>query len=261
MVNTVKIGVLGAGGRMGRAIIAAMAEDPRLALAGAVERPGHPSCGQGLPTGHIICGNVLPIARSADVLIDFTVPDALDETLRAALDGRAALVVGTTGLEARHHAAIDQAARHIPILQSANMSLGVNLLAALVEQAARRLGADWDIEVLDLHHRHKVDAPSGTALMLGEAAARGRGDSLANLRAPPRDGIAAPRRAGHIGFAALRGGSAAGDHAVLLATEGERLELWHRAESRDIFARGALFAARWLAGKAPGRYAMPDALA
>jgi 4-hydroxy-tetrahydrodipicolinate reductase len=260
MSESVKLGVLGAGGRMGQAVLDAIAADPRTQLAGAVERPGHPLCGQALPGGHLVCGNVLPVARSADALIDFTVPEALDESIRAALEGRAALVVGTTGLGPEHHAAIDRAARHVAVLQSANMSLGVNLLATLVEQAARRLGPDWDIEVLDLHHRHKTDAPSGTALMLGEAAARGRGATLAALRTPIRDGIGPARREGAIGFSAMRGGSSAGEHAVLLATEGERLELWHRAETRTIFARGALFAARWLVGRPPGRYTMAHAL-
>ncbi|MFZ4380572.1 MAG: 4-hydroxy-tetrahydrodipicolinate reductase, partial [Sandarakinorhabdus sp.] len=166
----------------------------------------------------------------------------------------------TTGLEAAHHAAVDAAARHIAVLQAANTSLGVTLLARLVEQAARALGPEWDIEIAELHHRMKVDAPSGTALALGEAAARGRGVDLASHRTSGRDGITGARIAGHIGFASLRGGSAAGDHMVLLASEGERIELWHRAEDRAIFARGALKAAQWLAGKPRGRYAMADVL-
>lgn len=253
------VGVLGAGGRMGQAVLAALRDAPDARLAGAVERAGHPLCGTPVGDGQMICANAAPLARAADVLIDFTTPDALDEHLRAAVDGRAALVVGTTGLDAAHHAAIDRAARDVAILQAANMSLGVNLLAALVRQAAARL-ADWDVEVLELHHRHKRDAPSGTALLLGEAAAQGRGTRLDAVRTRLRDGIGEPRREGSIGFAAMRGGSAAGDHLVLLATEGERLELAHRAEGREIFARGAVRAALWLAGKPPGRYRMDDVL-
>ena len=165
-------------------------------------------------------------------------------------------MIGTTGLTEEHHALIEAAARDVPVLQAANTSLGVNLLAALVQQAAARLGPDWDIEVLEMHHRHKVDAPSGTALLLGEAAARGRGVTLGatNLDRQGR------REEGAIGIASLRGGSVAGDHLVVLATAGERLELGHRAESRAIFARGALKAALWLAGKPAGRYTMADML-
>jgi 4-hydroxy-tetrahydrodipicolinate reductase len=172
------------------------------------------------------------------------------------MDGKSAILVGTTGLGAQHHALIDEAAAHIPVLQAANTSLGVTLLAALVEQAARALDTGWDIEIAELHHRHKVDAPSGTALFLGEAAARGRGAPLETLRLPPHEDTPGSRRAGGIGFATLRGGSAAGDHRVLLAGEGERIELAHLAEGRDIFAKGAVKAARWLTGKAPGRYRM-----
>lgn len=264
----IRVGVLGAGGRMGQAIIAQIADWPELRLAGAVERAGHPSCGRPAGPGHpetlTVCSNVGAIARHCDVLIDFSAPSALAASLEAAQEGRCALVVGTTGLEAEHHAAIDAAARDIAVLQAANTSLGVTLLARLVEQAARALGPDWDIEIAELHHRMKVDAPSGTALALGAAAAAGRGIDLAthseHNRIMGRDGITGARVAGQIGFASLRGGSAAGDHMVLLASEGERIELWHRAENRDIFARGALKAAEWLAGKPAGRYAMADVL-
>jgi 4-hydroxy-tetrahydrodipicolinate reductase len=252
----IKIGVLGAGGRMGQAIIAEVQGAADCWLAGGVERPGHPMCGTVIGDGLVVCANAAPVARQADVLIDFTTPDALEEHLRAAMDGKSAIFVGTTGLGARHHALIDGAAAHIPVLQAANTSLGVTLLAALVEQAARALDAGWDIEIAELHHRHKVDAPSGTALFLGEAAARGRGAPLERLRLPPHDCTSGPRRAGGIGFAALRGGSAAGDHRVLLAGEGERIELAHLAEGRDIFAKGAVKAARWLADKPAGRYRM-----
>lgn len=252
----IRVGVLGAGGRMGRTVIAAVAADPRLMLSGAIECAGHPAVGTRLGGGLTICSNPGPLAHASDVLIDFTVPAALAATLDAVCDGDAALVVGTTGLGASHHQAIDRAAKSVAILQAANTSLGVALLLRLVEQAAATLGPDWDIEIAELHHRDKIDAPSGTALALGAAAAAGRG-----VGAPPgqldRNGR---RERGEIGFASLRGGSAAGDHVVLFAGNGERLELGHRAESRDIFARGAVRAAAWLSGRAPGRYAMADVL-
>lgn len=252
----IRIGVLGAGGRMGQAIIAEVLGAGDMALAGGVERPGHPSCGSPIGKGLVVCANAAPVAHQADVLIDFSSPDALEEHIRAALDGDAALLIGTTGLQPRHHEAINTAARSIPVLQAANTSLGVNLLAALVEQASRALDEQWDIEIVELHHRHKVDTPSGTALFLGEAAARGRGKPLDQLQLPlVREGA---RPEGGIGFASLRGGSAAGDHRVILATEGERIELGHNAEGRDLFARGAVKAARWLAGQKPGRYQMSD---
>lgn len=254
----IRIGVLGAGGRMGQAIIAEVLAAPDCWLAGGVERAGHPICGSVIGEGLVVCANAAPVAHKADVLIDFTSPAALEENLRAALDGKAAILVGTTGLSPEHHAAIDRAAKTIPVLQAANTSLGVTVLAAMVEQAARALDAAWDIEIVELHHRHKVDAPSGTALFLAEAAARGRGAPLAELRLPPHTAESGVRRAGGIGFAAMRGGSAAGDHKVILAGEGERIELGHVAESRDIFARGAVKAARWLAGRKPGRYTMAD---
>lgn len=255
----IRVGVLGAGGRMGRAIIAAIVADPRLCLAGAVERAGHPSVGTALDGGLTIASNPFALAHRADVLVDFTMPDALDANLDAACTGGVALVIGTTGLEPRHHAAIDRAARDIAVLQAANTSIGVAVMSRLVETAAAAL-PDWDIEILDLHHRDKRDAPSGTALALGEAAARGRGTTLESVRIRLRDGIGPVRASGGIGFAALRGGSAAGDHLVLFAGDGERIELVHRAESRDIFASGAVRAAAWLAGRKPGRYTMADAL-
>ena len=260
----IKIGVLGAGGRMGQAIISAIEADPKLRLAGAIERAGHAAVGLAIggpaPATLTIGSNPKPLAHASDVLIDFTAPAALEATLEAACEGRTAIVVGTTGLDARHHAMIDSAARSIPVLQSANTSLGVALLTRLVEQAARALGPEWDIEIAELHHRDKVDAPSGTALSLGAAAARGRGVDLDTVSNRGRNGITGARTPGHIGFASLRGGSAAGDHTVLFAGDGERLELRHLAESRDIFATGALKAATWLAGKPPGRYTMDDVL-
>jgi 4-hydroxy-tetrahydrodipicolinate reductase len=200
------------------------------------------------------------LAQASDVLIDFTTPAALEATLDACCDGRAALVVGTTGLEPHHHALIDRAAANIAVLQASNTSLGVALLSRLVEQAARALGPDWDIEISELHHRQKTDAPSGTALSLGAAAARGRRLDLEARSERGRDGLNTRRLPGNIGFSSLRGGTAAGDHMVLLAGDGERIELWHRAESRAIFARGALKAAAWLAGRPQGRYSIDDVL-
>lgn len=216
-------------------------------------------------TGGALAGGVdqgedaATLAAMSDVLVDFSAPSALAAHIAAAEAAGIGLVVGTTGLGADAHQLIDAAATRIPILQAANTSLGVNLLAALVRQAAARLGPDWDIEIVEMHHRHKLDAPSGTALLLGEAAAAGRGVALDAVAARGRDGMGA-RAEGEIGFAALRGGSVAGDHVVILAAEGERIELGHRAESRAIFARGAIRAALWLAGRPAGRYAMADML-
>lgn len=250
------IGIFGARGRMGQAI-AGIAADAGLTVAGGTDSQAGGSIGaEGTP----ITADPAALAVTADVLIDFSVPAALDAHLAACIAADKPLLIGTTGLEAEHQARIDVAARSIPVLQTGNTSLGVNLLAALVREAAARLGDDWDIEIVEMHHRHKVDAPSGTALLLGQAAAAGRGIDLASHSARGRDGITGARKAGDIGFAALRGGSVAGDHMVILATDQERIELGHRAESRIIFARGAIKAAQWLIGKAPGRYAMADVL-
>lgn len=235
-----RIGIFGSSGRMGRAI------------AEAAAAVGAPVAGDA-DTG----GDGAALARAADVLVDFSVPEALSAHLTAARLADKPILIGTTGLDGSHQAMIDDAARSVPVLQAANTSLGVNLLAALVAQAAARLGTDWDIEVLEMHHRHKIDAPSGTALLLGQAAANARGKSLPELTRFDRNDA---REAGTIGFASLRGGSVAGDHLVIFAAEGERIELGHRAESRAIFARGAVKAALWLAGQGPGRYTMKDVL-
>ncbi|TMJ11968.1 MAG: 4-hydroxy-tetrahydrodipicolinate reductase [Alphaproteobacteria bacterium] len=226
------ISLFGAGGRMGRAIAEAAAGREDVTIGG--ERP--------------------------DVYVDFSAPAALDANLEAAVAAGRPILIGTTGLTPDHHRLIDEAMAHVAVLQAANTSLGVNLLAHLVREAAAKLGPDWDVEIVEMHHRMKGDAPSGTALLLGQAAAEGRGGSLDALAVRGRDGITGPRIHGSIGFAALRGGSVAGDHQVILATEGERIELGHRAESRAIFARGAIRAALWLAGKPAGRYAMADVL-
>jgi 4-hydroxy-tetrahydrodipicolinate reductase len=195
-----------------------------------------------------------------DVFVDFSVPDAVEEHLRAARSAGKPILVGTTGLEPEHQSMIDEAAAGIAVIQAANTSLGVNLLAHLVRETAARLGEDWDVEIVEMHHRLKVDCPSGTALMLGRAAAEGRGMELETAADRGRDGIAGPRQPGRIGFASLRGGTVAGDHQVIFASESERIELGHRAESRAIFARGAIEAAVWLADKPAGRYTMADVL-
>lgn len=253
----VRLGIIGAGGRMGRAIAAEAIACEDVRLAGGVDRAGQEGeLAPGIAIGH----DLTVLAAACDVLIDFSSPAALPANLTAAVQTGTALVIGTTGLSAEDHRHIDRAAETIAILQTGNTSLGVNLLAALVRQAAAALGPDWDIEILEMHHRHKVDAPSGTALLLGEAAAEGRSVDLAEVADRGRDGITGPRRHGAIGFAALRGGSVAGDHQVIFAADGERVELGHRAETREIFARGAVRAALWLAGKPAGRYQMTDVL-
>ena len=236
-----RIGIIGSAGRMGQAIAAQIAETAEHELAGAIDLGGDP----------------LALAKASDVLIDFSSPKALAVNLGAATTARVPLVIGTTGLEAEHHKMIDNTATHIPVLQTGNTSLGVNMLAALVQQAAARLGDDWDIEIVEMHHHHKVDAPSGTALLLGEAAAAGRGITLVDHMDVDRNHR---RERGDIGFASLRGGSVFGDHSVILAGNGERIELGHRAENREIFARGAVRAAGWLIGKQAGRYSMAEVL-
>ena len=238
------IGILGSAGRMGQAIARAIADQPGLTLAGGIDKGENPA----------------PLAAAAQVLIDFSSPHALEAHLDAAIAHARPLLIGTTGLEERHHWLIDQAAESIAVLQTGNTSLGVNMLAALVEQAAARLGEDWDIEIVETHHRMKVDAPSGTALLLGDAAARGRHVPLAEARTPAREGITGARTPGTIGFAALRGGTVAGDHTVHFLGTSERLSFSHLAENRDIFAAGALRGAAWLIGRAPGRYTMRDVL-
>jgi 4-hydroxy-tetrahydrodipicolinate reductase len=196
----------------------------------------------------------------ADVFVDFSAPDALEQNLHAALAAKRPILIGTTGLLDAHQALIERASADVAILPAANTSLGVNLLSHLVREAAARLGPDWDIEISEMHHRMKADAPSGTALLLGRAAAEGRGVDLATVSDRARDGITGPRTPGDIGFAVLRGGTVAGEHQVIFAGDGERIELGHRAESRAVFAHGALAAAVWLAGKPAGRYSMADVL-
>jgi 4-hydroxy-tetrahydrodipicolinate reductase len=226
------ISIFGAGGRMGQAIAeaAALRDDVRIS------------------------------AHHPDVFVDFSVPDAVGEHLGQALRAGKPILIGTTGLAADHHRLIDEAAARIPLIHAANTSLGVNLLAHLVRETAARLDEEWDVEIVEMHHRMKADSPSGTALMIGRAAAEGRRVELDSVAERGRDGITGPREPGRIGFASLRGGSVAGEHLAIFAAEGERLELGHRAESRAIFARGAIEAALWLVGKPAGRYTMADVL-
>jgi len=260
--------VVGAAGRMGRTLIRTVAETEGAKLVAAVERAGSPfldqDAGEVAGAGNLgvpITDDPLKAFAHADGVLDFTAPAATVEFAGYAAQARIAHIIGTTGCTEADDARIQAAARHATIVKSGNMSLGVNLLAVLVEQAAKALSAsDFDIEVLEMHHRHKVDAPSGTALLLGEAAARGRQINLAEESVRVRDGHTGPRPEGSIGFATLRGGSVVGDHSVILAGAGERIVLSHHAEDRALFARGAVKAALWANGRKPGLYTMRDVL-
>jgi len=263
-----KLVVVGAGGRMGKSLIKAICETEGAELFGAIERSSDASVGKDAGElagvgvlGVNISDDPLPIFAKAEGVVDFTAPVASVEFAALAAQARIVHVIGTTGCTPEDDAKISAAARHATIIKSGNMSLGVNLLAALVEKASKALStADYDIEVLEMHHKHKVDAPSGTALMLGEAAARGRDINLNANAVKSRDGITGPREPGTIGFATLRGGSVIGEHSVLLAGEGEIIELSHRATDRALFARGAIKAAMWGKGRKPGLYSMKDVL-
>jgi 4-hydroxy-tetrahydrodipicolinate reductase len=266
-MSDMRLIVAGASGRMGRALIQAISESAGVVLAGAVEAAGSAVIGRdsgalsGLEKNGIAVTAVIePLLAGADGLIDFTVPQA---TLGfAELTARQGLVhvIGTTGLSATDEAAIAAAGRRAIVVKSGNMSLGVNLLAALVKRVAKTLDEDFDIEILEMHHSRKVDAPSGTALLLGRAAAEGRGIDLAQHSVKSRDGHTGARQPGDIGFASLRGGTVVGDHSVIFAGTAERIELVHKAEDRKIFARGALKAALWGRGKPAGVYSMADVL-
>ncbi|MGH6965655.1 MAG: 4-hydroxy-tetrahydrodipicolinate reductase [Phenylobacterium sp.] len=248
-----KIAVAGALGRMGQYVAAVVEADPRLALVARFDRPG--ATGEGLVSQD-------EALAAADVVIDFTVAAASAELAAVcAARGGPAMVIGSTGMDDAQVAAVDAAAKKIAIVRARNFSLGVNMLMGLVEQAARALGPDgYDIEVFEAHHRHKIDAPSGTALMLGEAAAKGRGVELAKVAKRGRDGITGERTPGEIGFAVQRGGGIFGDHSVTFAAEDEILTLSHSALDRGLFARGAVAAATWVAGRPPGVYDMRDVL-
>lgn len=259
MTRPARIVVAGAAGRMGQAVIEAVAAEPRAELHALLEAPGSPAQGTAM-AGLTIGSDALAAVLHADAIIDFTAPANTIALAGLAAQARCVHVIGTTGIGAEDQKKIVAASRHAAIVQSGNFSLGVNLLAALVRQAAEKLGPEFDIEILEMHHRHKVDAPSGTALMIERAAAEGRGLAVGEALLPPRVGHTGPRPVGKIGFASLRGGSVVGDHTAIFAADHERIELTHRAESRGIFARGALAAALWGQGKAPGLYAMSDVL-
>ena len=262
-----RIAVMGAAGRMGRELVRTVAAAEGCRVVGGIEQAGAKVVGQDIgllaglgEMGVKITSDPLELIARCDAILDFTVPAATVEFAGLAANARIVHVIGTTGLEEKHEAAIKAAARHATIVKSGNMSLGVNLLVALTRKVAEALDEDFDIEVLEMHHRHKVDAPSGTALMLGEAAAKGRKIALKERSVRVRDGQTGARRRGDIGFATLRGGNVVGEHTVLFAADGELIELTHRATDRGIFARGAVKAAQWGQGKGPGLFAMSDVL-
>lgn len=262
-----KVGIVGCAGRMGRMVIGEVLATKGLTLAGGTEQPINPAIGQDVaaqagfdPAGVFVGDDPAALFVTADVVVDFTAPTAAATHARLAAKTGTALVIGTTGLEKKHLDALKKAAKKAVIVQAANMSAAVNLLLGLTEQAAAALGADYDIEIVEMHHRMKVDAPSGTALALGQAAAAGRKVKLENVAQKVRDGITGPRRVGDIGFAALRGGDVAGEHRVIFAGLGERLELGHVATTRAVFARGAIRACLWTKGRKPGFYSMRDVL-
>jgi len=259
--------VTGASGRMGQTLIRLAQDSDKLRLVACVERAGHPWIGRdvgeamgGAPVGVKVTDDALEAFAKAQAVVDFTAPAATVEFAALAAQARAVHVIGTTGLEPQHLARIEAAARHATIIRAGNMSLGVNLLTRLTQKVAAALDADWDVEIVEAHHRMKVDAPSGTALMLGQAAAEGRGVALEDARVSGRDGITGARPKGAIGFSAIRGGDIVGEHDVIFAGEGERIILRHMATDRAIFARGALRAALWGQGKKPGQYDMMDVL-
>ena len=260
----IRIGVSGVGGRMGRMVALEVLETKGCRLAGGIEAPGSPYLGRdlgelaGVGALKLKAGSdALALFRASDVVVDFSSPEAGTGHAKIAAATGKALVIGTTGLDAKQTAAIKEAAKKAPILWAPNMSVGVNLLLRLVKEAAAQLGEDFDIEILEMHHRHKIDAPSGTALALGRAAAEGRGVDLAKKS---RKSASGARKPGEIGFASLRGGDEVGVHQVMFAGPGEILELSHRATSRRVFARGALRAALWTAKQKPGLYSIADLL-
>jgi 4-hydroxy-tetrahydrodipicolinate reductase len=266
-MSDLRILVTGAAGRMGRTLIRAIAEGKGLALAGAVERMGITDFGEdagllaGLkPLGIKVAGEAAALVTKADAIVDFSTPEASVGFATLAAENKIVHVIGTTGFSTADEQKIEACARHTVIVKSGNMSLGVNLLAALTRRAAKTLSDDFDIEIVEMHHNQKVDAPSGTALLLGEAAAEGRGVKLSEKKQSGRDGHTGARKRGDIGFATLRGGSVVGDHTVIFAGAAERIELSHKAEDRMIFARGALAAAKWGKGRKPGLYSMADVL-
>jgi len=267
-VADIGIGITGCAGRMGRMLVAEAAATKGCCVVAGIDAKGNPAIGRdlgelaGIGAFGVKAGyDPAELFRVSDVVIDCSIPEAAVISGRLASQHKKPLLLGTTGLNDEQAAAVREAAKTVPIVWPPNTSLGVTLLTAFVEEAARKLGPDWDIEIVEMHHKHKVDAPSGSALALGRAAAAGRGVDLAKVSARGRDGITGPRLEGAIGFAALRGGDVAGDHTVIFAGEGERLEFTHRAASRRIFAKGAIAAALWLGqGRKPGLYGMTDVL-
>lgn len=252
---------------MGQMLVKLIGASDQVRLVGALERPGNDWIGRdlgeamgGAALGIPVSDDAVETIAKAQAVIDFTSPAATVAFAELAAQARAVHVIGTTGLAADDLLKIRAAARHAPIIRAGNMSLGVNLLVGLTRRVAAALGEDWDIEVVEAHHRMKVDAPSGTALMLGEAAAQGRGQALDALRTPAREGITGARERGSIGFSAIRGGDVVGEHDVIFAADGERVVLRHLATDRAIFARGALRAAIWGQDKGPGEYDMADVL-
>lgn len=266
-MSDMRLIVAGAGGRMGRTLVRAIAETSGVVLAGALEAPGSELIGQdagvlaGLPAnGVLVSADLWALSAQADGIIDFTVPAATIANVAIAAERGIVHVIGTTGLSASDDAVIKSVTKRAVVVQSGNMSLGVNLLAALVKRVAQSLDQDFDIEILEMHHKQKIDAPSGTAYMLGKAAAEGRKIDLQSHSVRARDGHTGARTPGDIGFATLRGGTATGDHTVIFAGPYERIELAHKSENRMIFAHGALKAALWAKDKKPGHYSMTDVL-
>jgi len=266
MVSPLKVIIAGCSGRMGQALLAGVFEDDGLVLHGALDSPSSGSLGRdagemlGKKTGIKVTANIEEVIQDADVLIDFTRPEASMIYLVACKKAGVKYVIGTTGFTEEQKIKINEAAREVAVVFAPNMSVGVTLLINLVEQAAKILNDDFDIEVVEMHHKHKVDAPSGTALRLGEAAAHGLGQSLKDCAIYAREGNTGERESGKIGFATLRGGDVVGDHTVVFAGTGERVELTHKASSRATFALGALRAAKFLKGKKQGLYDMRDVL-
>ena len=267
MSNLQGIVIAGASGRMGQMLIQTILQSNKVKLVGALERRGHAWVGQDL--GHVMGGAAADIIvtdeplepmAQAQAIIDFTAPESTLALSKVAAQARAAHIIGTTGMTDAQIAQLEPASRHCAIVRAGNMSLGVNLLVQLTKQVAAALDEDFDIEVIEAHHHHKVDAPSGTALMLGEAAAEGRGVDLSAVRDAGRDGITGARTRGDIGFTAIRGGDIVGEHDVLFAGQGERIVLRHMATDRALFAKGALKAAMWALDKTPGQYDMLDVL-
>ena len=259
--------IAGVSGRMGQMLVDEVSASDKLRLIGAIERPGHDWVGRDLgevmdraPLGFVVTDDALEAIAPAQVVIDFTTPKATLAHAELTAQARAVHVIGTTGFTDEQLAKIEAAARHATVIRAGNMSLGVNLLVQLTRQVAKALDAEYDIEIVEAHHRHKVDAPSGTALMLGEAAAEGRGVLLSEVSARGRDGITGVRTTGEIGFSAIRGGDIVGEHDVIFAAPGERIVLRHLATDRRIFARGAVKAAIWGQGKGNGSFDMLDVL-